>query len=573
MKKKIIAGALHAMPKSRTGIAPVRLHLLLLIFLLTIVFTASCGGGSGGGGGGGGGTPTPASYTLGGTVAGLSGTGLVLQNNGGDNLAVSANGGFTFATSLADGASYAVTVLTQPANPAQTCTVTNGSGTIPSANVTNVAVACANASATKAWGAAARIESGVRDAYAPQIAMDGSGNAFAVWRQYYTDPSSGFSGYVVWANRYTSGSGWGTAEIINNGYLDSGFPPLYAQIAMDANGNAIAVWEQYDPGAAGNTNITSIWANRYTAGTGWGTAQVIETTASWFYSPQIGFDASGNALVVWFQNSSNTTRDVWANRYSVGTGWGTATQIDNGRPAASNAPPQIAVDATGNAIAVWAQSNGAIGANRYTVGTGWGTATSLVTSGRDVQIAMNANGDAFVVWDTYDSINANYSIWSKRYFAVAGWQPDVQIDFNIDIGSAGSPHIAINANGDGFAVWSRFEGVQYHIMTAKHPAATTWGTTVRIDTDTGSAGASQIAVNANGDAFAVWYQHDGTRNNIWSSRRLAADTGWGTAELIETDNANSAYDPQIAVDTNGNALAVWRQNDGTRDNIWANRFQ
>ena len=80
-----------------------------------------------------------ATYTVGGTVSGLSGT-VVLQDNGGDNLSVSANGSFTFATALAGGAAYNVTVSTFPSG--QTCTTTNGSGTIATANVTNVAVSC-----------------------------------------------------------------------------------------------------------------------------------------------------------------------------------------------------------------------------------------------------------------------------------------------------------------------------------------------------------------------------------------------------------------------------------------------
>jgi hypothetical protein len=78
-------------------------------------------------------------YTVGGTVSGLTGTGLVLQNNGGDNLAISANGAFTFSRALKKDASYSVTVLTQPSG--QSCTVTNGTGSV-SANVTNVAVNC-----------------------------------------------------------------------------------------------------------------------------------------------------------------------------------------------------------------------------------------------------------------------------------------------------------------------------------------------------------------------------------------------------------------------------------------------
>ncbi len=73
-------------------------------------------------------------------MSGLSGS-VVLADNGGDNLTVSANGSFTFATKLVSGAAYAVTVKTNPSG--QTCSVANGSGTIGSANVTNVAVTCA----------------------------------------------------------------------------------------------------------------------------------------------------------------------------------------------------------------------------------------------------------------------------------------------------------------------------------------------------------------------------------------------------------------------------------------------
>lgn len=81
-------------------------------------------------------------FTIGGTVSGLAGTGLVLQNNAGDDATVNANGTFSFATPIADLAGYAVTVKTQPSNKWQTCTVSNASGTVAAAPVTNVAVAC-----------------------------------------------------------------------------------------------------------------------------------------------------------------------------------------------------------------------------------------------------------------------------------------------------------------------------------------------------------------------------------------------------------------------------------------------
>jgi hypothetical protein len=84
-----------------------------------------------------------AAYTVGGTVSGLTGTGLVLQNNNGDDLSISANGSFTFSTGVQDGGGYNVTVKTQPSGPTQLCTVTNGTNTISGSNVSNVSVTCA----------------------------------------------------------------------------------------------------------------------------------------------------------------------------------------------------------------------------------------------------------------------------------------------------------------------------------------------------------------------------------------------------------------------------------------------
>ena len=88
------------------------------------------------------------SLGVGGTVSGLLGTGLVLQDNGGDNLAVSGNGTFTFAKKLAKGASYSVTVQQQPMTPAQSCVVTKASGTLGATSVTSVVVTCTTGSFT-----------------------------------------------------------------------------------------------------------------------------------------------------------------------------------------------------------------------------------------------------------------------------------------------------------------------------------------------------------------------------------------------------------------------------------------
>jgi hypothetical protein len=88
-------------------------------------------------------TCSTGTLSVGGTVTGLSktGSGLVLQNNGGDNLTVKANGSFTMPTLIPAGGAYKITILSQPTGPNQTCTVSNGTGTA-NANVTNVQVVC-----------------------------------------------------------------------------------------------------------------------------------------------------------------------------------------------------------------------------------------------------------------------------------------------------------------------------------------------------------------------------------------------------------------------------------------------
>ena len=122
---------------------PATKNLLFATLMAASLVAAACSGPVGGtsGGGGGGGTGGAGPFTIGGTVTGLTGTGMVLQNNGGDSLTISGNGSFTFATKITSGGAFSVAVSTPPSNPTQTCTVAGGSG-IATANVTTVQVTC-----------------------------------------------------------------------------------------------------------------------------------------------------------------------------------------------------------------------------------------------------------------------------------------------------------------------------------------------------------------------------------------------------------------------------------------------
>jgi len=126
---------------------PAKNSLFLVCLIMTAVVLTACsnaGVASGPGGGGGNGGFGP--FTIGGTVSGLAGTGLMLQDNGGDTLAVTGNGNFSFKTPIAKDIVYTVTVFASPSGPVQTCTVVNGSAKAE-ANVTNVTITCTTGTA------------------------------------------------------------------------------------------------------------------------------------------------------------------------------------------------------------------------------------------------------------------------------------------------------------------------------------------------------------------------------------------------------------------------------------------
>ncbi|MBL0226644.1 MAG: hypothetical protein IPQ16_14045 [Geobacteraceae bacterium] len=411
------------------------------------------------------------------------------------------------------------------------------------------------------WQAAALIENDNHgDAGAPQVAMDTQGNATAVWEQ------SDGERYSIWAARYSPATGWGTPEVIEPDPTQNARAP---RVAMDAQGNAIAVWPHFD-GIRYN-----IWANRYTAGGGWGEPVLLETDDGDARVPRIAMDAAGNAVVVWFQNDG-ARNNIWANRYTVDLGWGTPTLIENNNDGAASAP-QVAMDAIGNAMAVWDQDDGKrnnIWSSRYIAGVGWGTAVLIETNdagtARYPQVKIDAKGSAVAVWQQSDGTLNN--IWANRYVVGVGWGAAVILETDKS-GDALLPQIAVDAQGNAIAIWSQSDGTRENIWSNRYSTGIGWGTAALLETNNaGSAGDAQVAIDPQGNALAVWGQSDGTRNNIYGNW-YTPGAGWGIAVLLETDNAGDSRYPQVAMIAQGIATAVWLQSDGTRNNIWANRRQ
>lgn len=351
---------------------------------------------------------------------------------------------------------------------------------------------------------------GAQSALEPTIAVDGSGNVRAVWVQQVT-----VSTRSIWTNLYSPASGWGTATVLEASVNSVG--GNRPEIAMDPAGNATVVWAEFDG------NWTNLWARRYTAGGVWAPATLVENDNNGGVGDQgVVMEANGNAMVVWSQFDVVGQRtNVLANRYIVGSGWGTPTPIETSDLNAGVS--DIALDGTGNIMVVLHQQTsaassviGSIYTNRFSNGS-WGTA-ALVKSAipylSQSAIAMNASGNAMVVWQEDDGFDVT-SIWARAYTSAGVGGATVRIDNLSEYTTGRTPQVAMDASGNAVAVW----GQASHIWSARYVAGTGWGTPADIDNGAGDFPANQprIAVDASGNALAVWERPSGTFGNIWGN--------------------------------------------------------
>ena len=140
-------------------------------------------------------------------------------------------------------------------------------------------------------------------------------------------------------------------------------------------------------------------------------------------------------------------------------------------------------------------------------------------------------------------------------------------------GTADFPQVAVDSNGNTTAVWTQYDGSNYNIWSNRYISGTGWGVAELLETsDDGAAEFPQIAIGSDGNAMAAWAQITDTAYSIFANRYISG-TGWAGPVPLETDDVNAAYDIQIAIDASGNVISVWQQTDGTRFNIWSNKFE
>lgn len=376
----------------------------------------------------------------------------------------------------------------------------------------------------RGWTAAQKIETtdsgSAGDALnCPSVAMDAQGNGVVAWSQ--------FDGtrWNLWANRLDPVSGaWGTAELIEHEELAASAGARRPHAAMGPRGSAWVAWDQVNA-----SGVPSIRLNVHVQGAGWGAVpQIVSTGTGAAQAAQVGVDGDGNVIVAWFQRASNGRWDVWARRRAADGLWNAPAVIESDDVDSSGArAPRLAVAANGDAVAVWSHFDGVrenVRANRYAAGAGWGTSVlleSLDETARDGQpsVAIDRRGQAIAVWAQVLPGGA-MSLQSARWVPGTGWTAAQTMVSDTTGKRFLDAQVALDEAGIAHAVWTQSFAGAFTIHTARQAGVAAWSPPQRIDAaiDPNDSALPQVAANASGDVITVWYQKSGGTFQVYANR-------------------------------------------------------
>ena len=413
------------------------------------------------------------------------------------------------------------------------------------------------------WGTSEDIsKQATKWATVPQVGSDAAGNAIAVWMQVDDDPF--VESYGIWASRYTPTESWDNPEQISNARADATRP----HIALDSAGNAIAVWSQFP---IGGPYVDSVWANRYTQGAGWEGAIEIDDNPTWAAGADIAMNADGLAMVVWRQHpEGDADESIWGRPFSPQEGWGIVGPVE-ASPLVSSNDPRVAVDASGNATAIWwrQEEHRNVWGNRFDTVTGWGAAQQLDDPSTDslpAEVAMSRDGNALAVW-TSRFCGSTCNVWAAWNTAAEGWSAREAIK---DDGlSSKDVEVAFDTAGLAMVLWSQ----SANIWNNRYVPGDGWGAAELVRQSERPAAHPSLGFDTEGNAIAVWLEAGGGQWAVHAAGYTPTE-GWGPSERI--DQATYVVQtPDLAVSASGKAAAVWAQrSDGSSgQRIWANQYE
>lgn len=199
------------------------------------------------------------------------------------------------------------------------------------------------------WTPPVKINPTEQHAHSPQVAMDNNGNAIIIWEQYVGN-------YRIFKSEYRNGT-WVHPKNIFDYISPYVIYKVYnSEVAMDDNGNAIIVWSQ-------RTGTDSqIFMSEYRNGTWKHPADLtdnISPDGSFTSNPRVAIDNNGNAIIIWTQFINGVGTKFFMSEYRNNTWTHPADLNDNILPEGSpSGGYRVAMDNNGDAIIVWVQSDG-----------------------------------------------------------------------------------------------------------------------------------------------------------------------------------------------------------------------
>ena len=277
-------------------------------------------------------------------------------------------------------------------------------------------------------------------------------------------------------------------------------------------------------------------------------------------TPQVAVDPAGDTVAVW-SRSNGFNEIVQAASRPAGGAWSGPVDLSAGGGNALE--PQVAIDGSGNAVAVWSRSNGSrtvVQAAVMGAGGAWSPAVDLSDAERNAsapQVAVDPAGNAVAVWSRFNGLNDIVQAASRR--AGGAWSGPV--DLSVGGGNAGQAQVAIDGSGNAVAVWSRYDGANFIVQSSARAAGGGWSSPpTDLSAAGGPAGEPQVAVGGGGEAVAVWSRNDGA-NLIVQSAARAGGGAWSGAVDLSTAGLNSK-EPQVTLSPGGEAVAVWVREAG-----------
>jgi hypothetical protein len=361
------------------------------------------------------------------------------------------------------------------------------------------------------WSAPVDISEVGHGVESPHVGLDAAGNATAIW-----ESSNGpYGPYTIQAASKPAGGSWSAPVEISGLPLQAAIAP---QLAVNPHGDAIAVWV-----ASVETRALIRVASK-PAGGSWSAPVDISdpATGEGDSNPRVALDAAGDTAVVWSTSnaanaeSSDAHYAVQAASKPAGGSW--SAPVDISSPGEVTSFPKVALDDIGNATALWVKSEHLDE-----------TSTHVYTT---VQAASKPAGGS--------------------------WSAPVEI-----AGDAEAPGLAVDAAGDATTVWWSFQKPSGLIVqAASKPAGGSWSAPVDISAPNGPDHLlPQVSVNSDGDAVVVWESRDGIYYNTQAASKPAGGS-WSAPVDISEAGTEETF-PQVALDAAGNATAVWERFNGT----------